>query len=449
MCITQLGSDPLYERKSIEWRTDVLAAHKAILHAKYPLLPRYSSLTVATPVYRLSPADILNTMSKLEAILALSIPEKTHVIFFFVVDNPDELDAVAECPAADCDASGRHFTPRQRLVALEKATPALRVRVNANNVGASASRTRAWNECHTNHILFLDDDVDVESDLLVNYVDRIQQHPEAAGFVGLSSLPYSPLLGPAAVHFAQTSYFWHAATNFTASVPWGVTANICFRFVPGIEFDVDFPKTGGGEDIDFCIRLREQCGGAPLLPAPRAQVTHPWWGGGATQVLARRHYCWALGDGILLSKHPRYTFWSFPNASELLAALVLTLPVLTTPMVVLLLLLRIMGVMCLSDTLATVAYVYYNYDEQFDELFVRYPRSRALFPIVMSGFVRRASELGQLVTKIRRHEFFSVCRRFDWFTGLNADSIFFQRHRDALHFLLNVSAIVLAMATAY
>lgn len=40
----------------------------------------------------------------------------------------------------------------------------------------------------------------------------------------------------------------------THQVPWAVTANVAFKN-PTIEFDTRFPKTGGGEDIDFCLRV--------------------------------------------------------------------------------------------------------------------------------------------------------------------------------------------------
>ncbi len=38
-----------------------------------------------------------------------------------------------------------------------------------------------------------------------------------------------------------------------AQVPWAVTANVAFRNTSE-RFNLCFPRTGGGEDIDFCLR---------------------------------------------------------------------------------------------------------------------------------------------------------------------------------------------------
>lgn len=38
-----------------------------------------------------------------------------------------------------------------------------------------------------------------------------------------------------------------------------------------------FPKTGGGEDIDFLIQHMH---GTPLVSVPSAIAVHPWWAGG-------------------------------------------------------------------------------------------------------------------------------------------------------------------------
>lgn len=36
-------------------------------------------------------------------------------------------------------------------------------------------------------------------------------------------------------------------------LPWGVTANVAVRNTDE-RFDLRFPPTGGGEDVDFCLR---------------------------------------------------------------------------------------------------------------------------------------------------------------------------------------------------
>lgn len=55
-------------------------------------------------------------------------------------------------------------------------------------------------------------------------------------------------------------------------------------------FRANFPKTGGGEDIDFCLQI----GKPPALVAvPDAAVHHPLWSGGRYQVTLIQHDCHA------------------------------------------------------------------------------------------------------------------------------------------------------------
>ena len=49
----------------------------------------------------------------------------------------------------------------------------------------------------------------------------------------------------------------------SSQVPWAVTANVAFKN-SGAVFDCRFPKTGGGEDIDFCLRASP--GGLVAVP---------------------------------------------------------------------------------------------------------------------------------------------------------------------------------------
>jgi hypothetical protein len=84
---------------------------------------------------------------------------------------------------------------------------------------------------------------------------------------------------------------------------------------------LDFPKTGGGEDIDFCIRV-QQTVDKPLLSAPKACVAHPWWSklfeAGPSP---RRFFGWANGDSNLLDMYAEFRFMSWPAAWEIVAIL--------------------------------------------------------------------------------------------------------------------------------
>ena len=58
--------------------------------------------------------------------------------------------------------------------------------------------------------------------------------------------------------------------------PWGVTANLLVRRAGNVRFDERYAKTGGGEDVDFCVRLVAETG-LPLGRAAAARVVHEWW----------------------------------------------------------------------------------------------------------------------------------------------------------------------------
>src|SRR5438876_1142355 len=88
-------------------------------------------------------------------------------------------------------------------------------------------------------------------------------------------------------------------------LPWGITANLLVRRNPDgtVLFSEDFPKTGGGEDIDFCLRLRAwQAQQNPrsegFVSVPAAVVRHPWWDGGKPRY--SHFFGWSRGDGLLI-----------------------------------------------------------------------------------------------------------------------------------------------------
>lgn len=260
------------------------------------------------------------------------------------------------------------------LLKLETEWRNVRVRLNGHNMGASYTRNRALHDCHSEWILFIDDDVIPQPDLIQQYANAIArarkagrrrrcgghreeldeeaegrssntrpppprpaaQHSwdDVSGFCGVSVLPYdrqNPRTS--SFHISGISFFWRIAEfcdrNNLPAVPWGVTANLLLRWRKDLEFDLRFPKTGGGEDIDICIKAvaadeQQRRRRGVLLPAPSARVLHPWWGGGKSRlILWRRAFNWATGDSLLLDVHPAHTFMSFPNFWETLAAVAL------------------------------------------------------------------------------------------------------------------------------
>lgn len=120
-------------------------------------------------------------------------------------------------------------------------------------------------------------------------------------------------------------YFWDLAAREPEGtrIAWGVTANLLLRRTPGTSFALCFPKTGGGEDIAFCLDTCAALRTHGLLGAPGLGASHPWWDNGHFTSL--RFWRWACGDGVLSDMYPQYAYRTWLNAVELAVALALLL----------------------------------------------------------------------------------------------------------------------------
>ena len=299
----------------------------------------------------------------------------------------------------------------------------VRIRVNYKNLGASLSRTRGWSECHSSWVLFLDDDVDIQKDLVLQYSKYVSQDSNVSGYVGKTNLTHNHSLVTNGVHWAQTSFFWHISDYcdvYELDVPWGVTANILFKWIPGMEFHTDFPKTGGGEDIQFCIELRHRLK-QPLKPAKSAECTHPWWDNGHLWPIMKRHRNWALGDGLLLLKNPHLTYRAPPNFLELMLFIFIILIAASIgtgnydQVILGFVILPIL--LALGETIGSIVFILWKRDTVYSDQFAKM-RTGKWMSIVISVLIRGSSKLGQLQTILMNGRLDLLCCRFDWFTGI-------------------------------
>ncbi|GKY97878.1 hypothetical protein MPSEU_000745800 [Mayamaea pseudoterrestris] len=251
-------------------------------------------LDVVVPSYRID-------LEYLERICRLQVPENVRTTFIIVIDNPVELNQMYGTNKADDAAI------LMEIDLAEKTKNNIRVRCNSVNSGASASRNRGLDESAAEYILMLDDDVIPNNDLLYQYETTLQTiSASTVGIVGMVRFPRRsdlPLLH-AAVLMSYLTFMFEIASNEKYKNPaWGVTANLLVRRSE-IRFDTVYAKTGGGEDVDFALRLVQETGGR-LLTNPQALVTHEYWPGGMTAILAH-FYRWAIGDSALFKRSVRY-----------------------------------------------------------------------------------------------------------------------------------------------
>jgi len=258
------------------------------------------SIDVVIPSFRLDEKYIL-------PILRLRKPDNAHIRFYLVADNP------AIVPAAAI----------QSLVDNEQVFLA----VNPQNMGASLTRNAGINMGKGAWVLLLDDDIAVSEDLLITYANAAMAHPEEIGFIGMVRLPEPDTDFTAALKASGSLDIFSIAEHKPAFA-WGATANIMVKrsAIGDVRFSTVYPKSGGGEDVDFFLKIREHNGYKDFKTLPQAVVVHPWWKNGQTDL--KRPFRYGKGNSWLPQLNPRYAYYDFPNTPETLLLSLLTALVL-------------------------------------------------------------------------------------------------------------------------
>jgi nucleoside-diphosphate-sugar epimerase/glycosyltransferase involved in cell wall biosynthesis len=380
---------------------------EAWLVASFLTTARKMTLDVVIPSYRVQ-------LLFLDPILVLKPSPTCEPMFIIIIDDPYSPNI------AKLEASYAH-------------RPDVRIRVNTTNLGASASRNRGIKESAADWIIFLDDDVTPQVDMLLETEKVIRSHPHAAGFIGNAFFPVANTIFTNAVHLAGVTYFWDIAAKMPlneSDMPWGVTANLIARRVQdGVEFDLQFPKTGGGEDIDYCRKKRDFSiahGGEGFYPAPDVVVTHPWWNDGQRSYW--RFYMWSKGDGGLIKLYPNLTYVDHtPNSAELflISAMLATLGAFAY------LFTRSSFMFNGAMSLAMATVIANMVHDVYRHLWRDADRAKALksslkglgwiVAVVESALIRMTTECGRLIGQFERGEILLLGRRFDWFTGRAGD----------------------------
>ncbi|KAA2242570.1 glycosyltransferase [Chitinophaga agrisoli] len=248
------------------------------------------SIDVVIPSFRLDEQYIL-------PILRLRKPANAHIKFYLVADNP------AIVPSAAI----------QSLVDNEQVF----LSINPKNMGASLTRNAGINMGQGEWVLFLDDDIAVPEDLLATYADAAAQHAEEIGFIGLVHLPEPHTAFTRALKVSGSLDIFSIAEKKPAFA-WGATANIMIKrsAMGDVRFSTVYPKSGGGEDVDFFLKIRERNDFRDFKTLPQAAVVHPWWNN--EQVNLQRPFRYGTGNSWLGELNPLYTYYDFFNTPETL-----------------------------------------------------------------------------------------------------------------------------------
>ncbi|WP_119081156.1 glycosyltransferase family 2 protein [Chitinophaga alhagiae] len=308
-------------------------------------------------------------------VLGLKRPAGAVLRFYLVIDDP----------AAKLPEAIRGMADNNTIFII----------VNEKNMGAAAARNRGIASSAGEWLLFLDDDVLPEPQLLEAYAAAAAEQPAATGFIGLVRFP------PALTRFSEAVLASGSMDIFSiaerrASFAWAATANVMVRrtAMEELRFSTVFPASGGGEDVDFFLNLMTHNKGQRLHCVPQAAVSHPWWNNG--QPGYKRPFRYGIGNSLLGTLHPQFTYYDFLNTPETLLLLCLLLPVPGWTGAVLLMM---AGVVCIEFIANAV------------QVQKRYPGS-SVTAIYYAAVLRLAQDVGVLWGKLKKGQLYRIGERF-------------------------------------
>jgi len=411
--------DARYKKHEINWRGQILTLN--LIHLQEHLggvNPRGICLDVVVPSYRMNNNEILKCIVQLRATV------QVYVRFWLVVDNPNDkhvkdVTALAdELNAANIQKDSNYF---------------VNVIHYGENRGASFARNHGYNYSTADWVLFLDDDVIPDENIIDAYVGAILRYPSAKVFVGLTELPPSCNAWTEMLRTCNIMFFYGIASH--AIYPaWGVTANLMVRgsrFNPTIQFKSQYPKTGGGEDIDFVFQFKQwyHRQDRVVVGVPGAKAMHPWWNNGNT--CYRQINGWAWGDSLCITQWPQKTYATCPNWIEYILFVIVPVSIFCERVRVGLL--TALGVAAIEHFILTARYL-----SKARQITGKRSWIYAVWVALGAGTVVSAQEATRVMALLWRFSLFSLCRRVDWNDGQQPKFILDGQLGSALHFAVNV-----------
>jgi hypothetical protein len=422
-----LGGDSgaRYLKHDINWKGQILSLNLLKLQKALKIPPKGVCLDVVIPSYRINNNEIINHIVSLRS----TIP--AYISFWIIVDNPDEHHVFEMKKLAK--ASNKTLVGNNRFVTVVHY---------GENRGASSARNTGYNYSTADWVLFLDDDVIPDASILDAYISSIARYPKAKCMVGLTKLPPPCNSWTKILRTCNVMYFY-GISKHRINPPWGVTANLMVkgsRHNHTVQFKHLYPKTGGGEDIDFVFQLKEfyKTNGC-VVAVPEAVVHHPWWNKGRT---CYGQICgWANGDSQVLTEWPEKTFLVCPNWIESIFVVIFVYSGIWwkgTKQSNVLSLVEACGSIAAMDHLVKVA-AYYGSTKGLVE---SENKNRVvswayrIFLALGASTVISAQEITRAHCFVKRGTLFSFARRVDWFDGQAAMEVLDQKLRSGLQFVL-------------
>lgn len=397
-----------YPKFGVRWQSEILTRElERFSRLAQPTGARCKCLGVVVPTHR---CDV-SMLQDIVSLKSTAYPD-VSVQIIVVVDRPDAENL-------------------EEVIALTSYAKdhVVRVFVNEKNIGASESRNIGLSQAFSDHVVLLDDDVVPERYILDAYLGGIERYPDARVWVGCTEFPPAKTTVEHAVRASNLCHFYGIA-KVVSQPPWGVTANLCVSGRSGdIWFNQAYPKTGGGEDVDFCLRIRQRYGPDAIVAVPGAVATHPYWNNPIRQM-----WGWARGDTLCLSFHPHSTFYRVWDWAE------------TT------MLIWVVGLVWFNVWKCLVASGIVWAVEYLEGLAHVYPGTTGVTPwaaVLLAPLPRMVQDAARLLTKLGRLNLYQLLLSFDWMDGTDGHA--WRKASRALHatkFAMNV-IIILGTALGY
>jgi glycosyltransferase involved in cell wall biosynthesis len=409
-----------YQKYHINWRGHILNMNIKKLQKSVNIHPGGVCLDVVVPSYRTNNDDYLRRIASLRASRG-----GVYVKFWFVVDNPckDHVNAVKQL--------SKELNTKQLY---DDGNFFINVIHYGANRGASYARNTGYNYSTADWILFLDDDVIPDENILDAYIGAIKRFPGAKVLAGLTTLPEATNTWTTMLRVCNVGYFY-GISKLRRHPPWAVTANLLVRgsrFNPTIQFKECYPKTGGGEDIDFVYQYKNfyQSSGIFVTAAvPEAEVRHPWWNGG--YLCYQQIRGWAHGDSMCILEWPSKTFLCLPNWIEHVTFIVLPLALYTRQHVAGLL---VGSCVVVLEHLIKLGRYLPTAVKECEDNNIFY----SLFVALGAGSILSAQEITRVKAIVQRFSLYSICRRVDWFDGQEPRIKLDIQFGSIIRFVLNV-----------
>lgn len=204
-------------------------------------------------------------------------------------------------------------SPSAQADALRKLCVACDARYIAGPASVREKRNLGISQASHEYMFFVDSDCQVAPGIFFAYNAAYQRRPDAGGAAGLIEFVGAPSFVWSVIGQTQFVQFADAARQ-GQDVSWAACANVSFKRTVFDQiglFDTSLPFRLGGDDVDLCLRARQQ--GLPLVAAVDAVVYHERETWADWPAVLRRTLRWGRVEYHLCRRHLLLRRLTFPR----------------------------------------------------------------------------------------------------------------------------------------